>query len=122
MDSQFNTLSRSYHDNYIQYSVTGVESYKTAYEAAQQGLDTILSTLKSEVDTNTQSLSGPNAAALFQDKQNSLNSIGEAIRKQKDRVTEAKMRQPPPPTPVSYQNHYTLLVCLLGSIVLIQFL
>jgi hypothetical protein len=124
MDSQFNTLSRSYHDNYIQYATTGVASYKTAYEAAQQGLDTILNNLKKEVDTNSQNIkdsTGSDAGALFLDKQNGLNNIGDGIRHQRDRVTAAKMRQPPPPVPVSYTTQYYIVGGLMVTIVLLQF-
>jgi hypothetical protein len=42
MDNQFHTLTKSYIDNYVEYAKTGTESYKTAYESAEQGIQTIL--------------------------------------------------------------------------------
>ena len=103
MDNQFTTLSRSYRDNYLQYSLTGNNTYKTAYEAAKQGLDNIIQSMTTEVETNSSNLRnavGADAASLFQDKQAGIGNVGSAIHKQKDRVVEAQMRQPPaPPTP-----------------------
>ena len=57
MDSQFNTLIRSYHDNYLQYKLTGTDSYKNAYSSAQQGIETILSTLQDSVESQKVTIS-----------------------------------------------------------------
>lgn len=57
MDGQFTTLLRSYHDNYIQYALTGGQSYQTAYQSAQQGLDTIIASLQSEVNAQRDTIS-----------------------------------------------------------------
>ena len=46
MDNQFHTLTKSYIDNYVEYAKTGTESYKTAYESAEQGIHKILDELK----------------------------------------------------------------------------
>ena len=123
MDNQFTTLSRSYRDNYLQYSLTGNKTYKSAYESAKQGLDSIIQSLTSEVKTNTKNLKnavGVDAVSLFQSKQAGLSSVGAAIHKQKDRVVEGQMRQPPaPPTP-SYIPQYLAISGLLGAIVLLQ--
>ena len=54
MDNQFDTLSRSYHDNYLQYATTGKESYKTAYESAEKGLKSIIESLSKQVHDNTE--------------------------------------------------------------------
>jgi hypothetical protein len=123
MDNQFTTLTRSYRDNYLQYSVTGNNIYKTAYESAKEGLDNIIKSLTANVETNSQNLKnagGANSASLFRDKQAGLSDIGGAIHKQKDRVVEAQMRQPPPhPTP-SYISQYLVISGMLGAIVLLQ--
>ena len=123
MDNQFTTLSRSYRDNYLQYSLTGNNTYKTAYEAAKQGLDNIIQSMTNEVETNSSNLRnavGADAASLFQDKQAGIGNVGSAIHKQKDRVVEAQMRQPQaPPTP-SYITQYLIISGLLGAIVLLQ--
>jgi guanylate kinase len=124
MDSQFETLSRSYHDNYIEYSTTGNKSYKTAYESAEKGLQSIINSLKSKVDTNAQNIKDTmngNAKTIFSDKQAALRGIGEGIHKEKDRVVEAQMRLPPPPHPVSYQSQYTIIGGLLVASLILQF-
>lgn len=123
MDNQFTTLSRSYRDNYLQYSLTGNQTYKTAYEAAKQGLDNIIQSMTTEVETNSQNLRnavGADAASLFQDKQMGLGNVGSAIHKQKDRVVEAQMRQPPAPPAPSYITQYLVISGMLGAIVLLQ--
>jgi len=124
MDNQFETLSRSYHDNYIEYATTGNSTYKTAYESAEEGLQSIINSLKSQVDTNTQNIKdtmGGNAKALFADKQAALRGIGVGIHKEKDRVKEAQMRLPPPPHPVSYQSQYMIIGGLLVTTLILQF-
>jgi hypothetical protein len=123
MDNQFTTLSRSYRDNYLQYSLTGNQTYKTAYEAAKQGLDNIIQTMTTEVETNSTNLKnavGADSSSLFQDKQAGLGNIGGAIHTQKDRVVEAQMRQPPAPPSPSYITQYLVISGLLGAIVLLQ--
>jgi len=124
MDSQFNTLSRSYHDNYIEYATTGNDTYKTAYESAEKGLQSIIASLKSKVDTNTQNIKdtmGSNAKTLFADKQAALRGIGVGIHTEKDRVKEAQMRLPPPPPPVSYQTQYIIIGGLVAATLILQF-
>mgnify|MGYP002654671728 CR=1 FL=1 len=123
MDNQFDTLSRTYHDNYLQYATTGKESYKKAYEAAEDGLQSIIDSLSKQVHDNTTSINdalGSNAKSMFADKQDALNNIGIEIHKQRDRVTAAQMRQPPPPVPFSHQTQYNLIGVLLVTIVLLQ--
>jgi hypothetical protein len=123
MDNQFTTLSRSYRDNYLQYSLTGNNTYKTAYEAAKEGLDNIIQSMTTEVKTNSTNLKnavGADAASLFRDNQDSLSNVGGAIHKQKDRVVAAQMRQPPAPPSPSYITQYLVISGLLGTIVLLQ--
>lgn len=51
MDAQFNTLIRSYHDNFLEYKMTGSSSYQQSYKSAQEGIDTILSSMDSQNST-----------------------------------------------------------------------
>jgi len=123
MDSQFNTLSRSYHDNYIEYATTGKKAYKSAYEKAEQGIKSIIDSLKKQVhdnSTNIQDTLGSNAKSLLSDKHDALNNIGRGIHEQKDRVVEAQMRLPPTPPPFSHNTQYTILGSLVVAIVLLQ--
>lgn len=48
MDSQFNTLARSYHDNFLEYKLTGKPSYQEAYKSAQKDMDNIISIMSDE--------------------------------------------------------------------------
>jgi len=48
MDKQFHTLAKSYIDNYVEYAKTGTQSYQTAYQSAEQGIQTILENLQKE--------------------------------------------------------------------------
>ena len=123
MDSQFNTLSRSYHDNYIEYATTGKKAYKSAYEKAEEGLKSVIDSLKKQIHENTTNIKdtlGSNAKSLLVEKQNGLNNIGRGIHQQKDRVVEAQMRLPPTPPPFSHQTQYTVLGALVVAIALLQ--
>lgn len=42
MDNQFHTLAKSYIDNYVEYAKTNTPAYKTAYQSAEQGIQSIL--------------------------------------------------------------------------------
>lgn len=95
MDNQFNSLVQSYHDNYVQYKITGSQNYQTAYEAAKQGLDTLVGSLQGEVNTQRQQFadfykSGVEHKLLEQDQQNRLLQRG--IVSEKDEIEAAKMR------------------------------
>jgi hypothetical protein len=48
MNNQFNTLIQSYHDNFLQYKITGNASYQSAYQSAQQTIEGILNNLESQ--------------------------------------------------------------------------
>lgn len=95
MDSQFNSLVQSYHDNYVQYKITGSQNYQTAYEAAKQGLDTLVGGLQNEVNAQRQQIadfykSGVEHKLLEQDQQNRLLQRG--IVSEKDEIEAAKLR------------------------------
>jgi CHASE3 domain sensor protein len=46
MDNQLNTLLESYSSNYLQYRITGDQKYSNAYNAALQGLDSLIYGMK----------------------------------------------------------------------------
>jgi len=112
MDSQFTTLTRSYHDNYLQYSLTGNESYQTAYEAAKTGLDNIISSLESEV-ADQESVISNFYKSDVEGKMRDLKSgimdtkrLGVSIQ---DQLTAAQIRQVPQTTaviPTNYTPYY----------------
>lgn len=95
MDSQFNSLIQSYHDNYVQYKITGNQSYKKAYETAELGLDRLVGGLQKEVDTQRKEFadfykSGVEQKLLEQDQHNRLLQRG--IVREKDEIEAAKLR------------------------------
>ena len=125
MDSQFTTLTRSYHDNYLQYALTGNESYQTAYEAAKTGLDNIISSLESEV-ADQESVISNFYKSDVEGKMRDLKSgimdtkrLGVSIQ---DQHTAAKMREVPQNTaviPTNYTPYYvTAGVLIVFSMVL----
>ena len=57
MDTQFNTLVRSYHDNFLQYRITGNPSYQSSYSAAEQGIQNILNSLQTQVESQKSEMS-----------------------------------------------------------------
>lgn len=96
MESQFNTLSRSYSDNYIQFKVTGNKRYSDAYNAAQQGLENIISQLETDVGATKQSISDFYKSGVEQKMENlrQQNSfLGRGLMAEKDEATAAFMRQ-----------------------------
>jgi hypothetical protein len=56
MDSQFNTLVRSYHDNFLEHRVTGEDRYQTSYEGAREGIENILKTMNDDVQNKQKEL------------------------------------------------------------------
>ena len=125
MDSQFTTLTRSYHDNYLQYTLTGNESYQTAYEAAKTGLDNIISSLESEV-ADQESVISNFYKSDVEGKMRDLKSgildtkrLGVSIQ---DQHTAAKMREVPQSvnlTSANYTPYYvTAGVLIVFSMVL----
>jgi hypothetical protein len=96
MDSQFNTLIRSYHDNYLQYKLTGTDSYKNAYSSAQQGIETILSTLQDSVESQKATISNfykEDVEGKLKSLQSESKSLQHGLIEQKDQLTAAEIRQ-----------------------------
>lgn len=96
MESQFNTLSRSYSDNYIQYKVTGNKRYSDTYNSAQQGLENIISQLETDVGATKQSIADFYKSGVEQKMENlrQQNSfLGRGLMTEKDEATAAFMRQ-----------------------------
>lgn len=101
MDSQFNSLLRSYSDNYVQFKVTGNSSYQKGYTAAQQGLDSIISQLQSSTDSQKQQIadfykSGVEQKVLDLEQRNRFLQRG--IVAEKDEIVAAQMRSESPAT------------------------
>jgi CHASE3 domain sensor protein len=95
MDSQFNTLIRSYHDNFLQYRLTGNPSYKQAYEGAQQGLDNIVSSLEqqnTEQKKNISSFYSEDVEGRLRDLRSQTRDTERKVVSENDQVIAAEMR------------------------------
>lgn len=95
MDNQFNTLMRSYHDNFLQYKLTGNTKYKIAYEAAQSGLDAIVLAKNQGVESDAQNIQntlGANAENKMKDVKSQSVHLGQGLVDEHDAEVAAEMR------------------------------
>jgi hypothetical protein len=86
---------RSYHDNYVQYKLTGAPKYKTAYEAAQTGLDTIVVAKNKSVESDAQNIQntiGADAENKMKDVKSQAVHLGQGLVDEHDEETAAEMR------------------------------
>jgi hypothetical protein len=117
MDSQFNSLVQSYSSNYVQYKVTGNPSYQNGYISAQQGLDTIIGQLQSQVNSGKQQISDFYKSGIEQ-KITDLNLKNRKLQRgiliEKDDIVAAKIRGEPPPTSFSVSTSQYVAIGVLG--------
>ena len=95
MDNQFNTLTRSYHDNFLQFRLTGNPSYQQAYQSAQQGLDQIITSLQSQNTQQKQSISGyynEDVEGRIRDLRSQTRDTQRKLVSENDQVVAAEMR------------------------------
>jgi hypothetical protein len=95
MDSQFNTLIRSYHDNFLQYKLTGNSGYQNSYKSAQQGIESILSSLRSEVqsqDSEISSFYNDDVEGKLREIKSQTRSAETALLSDKDKLEAAQLR------------------------------
>lgn len=123
MDSQFNSLVRSYSDNFIQFKVTGAPRYQTAYQAAEQGLNSILSQVKQSVDTQKRQISEFYKSGVEQklhDLEQRNRFLQRGIVSEKDEIVAAQMRAQGPSIlgSVSTWQYYTLGGLAIASVAL----
>jgi CHASE3 domain sensor protein len=127
MDSQFNSLVQSYSSNFVQYKVTGNQSYQNGYIAAQQGLDSIISELQSEVNSGKAQIadfykSGVEETVKSLDAKN--RKLQRGIITEKDEIEAAKIRNeqpaPQPSLPIVTTTQYIVLGVLGAAIVVLS--
>jgi hypothetical protein len=127
MDNQFNTLMRSYHDNFLQYKLTGAQKYKVAYEAAQKGLDSIIVSRNQSVESdakNIQNSLGADSANKMKDIKSQSIHLGHELLEERDEEVAAKLRtvSTPSAAPVSLTTQYIILGVLVTTIAGLSFL
>ena len=122
MDSQFNKLKQAHSDNYIQFKVTGNSNYQTAYQSAQQGLDSIIDQVSEAVKTDKKGMSDFYKSGVEQRLQQldqNNKQLQRGILSEKDEITAARMREnnlPPTPSSVTTTQWITLGVLLVASL------
>jgi peptidoglycan hydrolase CwlO-like protein len=121
MDKQFTTLTSSYHDNYLQYKVTGNASYQNSYMSAEQGIQTILSSLQDQVNSQNQQISdfyNTDVEGKLRDLQGGIRSTQKNIVKDRDRAIGASMRMNTATTTPGVQipQSYTISIGVLSAI------
>lgn len=112
MDSQFNTLIRSYHDNFLQYKLTGNTSYQQSYQSAQQGIETILSSLESQNSKQKKDMSdfyNEDVEGKLRDLHSETTNVRKKLVSENDQVIEAKMRSTSSVESPSMTNRYIAL-------------
>jgi hypothetical protein len=122
MDSQFNTLTRSYHDNFLQYKLTGNQKYKVAYEAAQSGLDAIVVAKNQANETDSQNIKntlGSDAENKMKDAKSQAVHLGQGLVDEHDEEVAAEMRNSviSAPTTVNPIFQYVAIGIMLATIV-----
>lgn len=127
MDSQFTTLTRSYHDNFLQYATTGGAAYQTAYESAKEGLDNIIASMQSEVDSQTETISDfykSGTEGKLRDLKSKTIDAKRNIVSGRDELTAAKMRLVPQAAPVApnYTSYYVTAGALIVAAIVLNML
>jgi type VII secretion effector (TIGR04197 family) len=128
MDSQFNTLVSSYRDNYVQYKVTGNTKFQSAYESAQQGIQTILNSLENEVSNEKQEINdfySKDIEGQLQKTNSKSKYLRTGIMDEHDLTKTAEIRQSQlssPVTPGISTSEYTtlgVLVAIAGALMFV---
>lgn len=100
MDGQFNTLARSYHDNYLQFKVTGAQNYQNSYMDAEKGIQSILDSLQQQVKDQTSQISDfykSDVEGKLHETQSDVKKYQRKIVRTEDEIEAAKMRSDAPP-------------------------
>lgn len=123
MDKQFNTLKQSLYDNYLQYRITGNPSYQNSYIAAEQGIQTIISELTSQVNSSQSNIANfynKSTEDKLRQLQSDTKFAQQEIISEGDQITAANMRQSATSTfvpPPSLSNYYIAA----GSLAIVMF-
>jgi hypothetical protein len=97
MENQFTTLTKSYYDNYLEYKLTGNQSYQKAYTSADQGIQTILTNLRNDVKTQNDIITNfynSKVTDKILDNRSEIEKTQATLVENKDKVTTAEMRYP----------------------------
>jgi hypothetical protein len=113
MDSVFNAAKKAYRDNFLEYSVTGSEKYKTAYDSALASMKKTIGEMETELGQQHSDMATQQSSDL-------KNKIQAEYIYEKDLITKSRMMDVPPnviPVPNMTWNYIT--VGVLGGILLL---
>ena len=121
MNNQFNTLIRSYHDNFLSYKLTGNSSYQSAYQSAQQNIENILSNLESKTSEQQKTIS----SFYDENHEEKLREIGadaknakRRVLQEQDKLIASEMRNVELAPPSTNYKYYILGALIIASFVL----
>jgi hypothetical protein len=95
MDTQFKTLTSSYHDNYLQYKVTGNSSYRNSYMSAEEGIKKILNSLEDQISSDNANITAfynSDIEGKLRDTQSQIRLTQKNLVKNKDKEIAASIR------------------------------
>ena len=119
MDSQFNTLTQSFSNNYIEFRVTGDPKYQSAYTSAMQGLQSIVNSLKQNVDAQKKNISDfyqSGVVESIQEKEANKKLMQRGIVGQKDEIIANEMRENAPVPVESISTNQYIALGVSGAI------
>lgn len=112
---------RSYHDNYLQYKLTGNPKYQIAYEAAEKGLDSIILSKNKQVESDTQNIQntiGADAENKMKDVKSQSVHLGQGLVDEHDAEVASEMRlSTPVQTPSTPIFQYVAIGIMVATIV-----
>jgi hypothetical protein len=118
MDKQFTTLKSSYYDNYLQYKLTGNASYQNSYMSAEQGIQSILSSLQDQVDIQNRQITdfyNTDVEGKLRNLQSNIRSSQRNMLKESDEAVAASMRNVPSSTSFSVPQPYIISIGVLSG-------
>lgn len=98
MENQFTALTKSYHDNFLEYKLSGSESAKQAYMDAEESIQSLLSTLNANVGVQNDKITNfynSDIQNKIRSMKSDIMSTQKRIVTTKDKLTAAQMRQIP---------------------------
>jgi len=109
MEGVYSSAKKQYHDNYLQYLITGQPQYQTAYEAADQSIQDTLAKIKQEVTESQSQVAQTfsSAASKLPVTHGFIRDIHGKYAKEHDAIEAAKIRMSP--FSVSYNTYYIIL-------------
>lgn len=119
MDNQFNTLIRSYRDNYLEYKITGDTKYQNAYMAAKDGIQRLLDSLQDAVDTQKRKIADFYKSGAEQDLIESdytESQLRQDMIAQSDALKAAELRVSTPAPSFSLTTTQKITMGVLGGV------